>query len=119
MPRTALPIITPPGTNPGTIAAGAADFVWTAADVANKNQIPHTGKELILVNNTDAAAQTVTITSVSDDFNRTGDITAYSLDVGDYAVFGPFEIPGWRQTDGNLYLEAAAATVKFAVIRLP
>jgi len=119
MPRTTLTPQNPPGAYPGTIAANAADMTFAAADVANKNQFAATGKELLVVRNDNVGAQTVTINSVVDTFKRTGDITAYSLGASEYAFFGPFPVGGWRQTDGNLYLEGSHADIKFAVIRLP
>ncbi len=120
MARTALPIITPLGSTPALpITAGAAAFVFTAADVTNKNSFPCTGRELVLIENTDSGAHTVTITSVVDGQNRTGDITTYSLAAGAFAVLGPFHNSGWQQADGNIYLEATDATVKFAIVRLP
>lgn len=119
MPRTALTPQSPPGAYPGTIAANAADLSFAAADVANKNQVALTGKEMLIVRNDNAGAQTVTINSVADSYARTGDITAYSIGAGEYAFFGPFPVAGWRQTDGNLYLEGSHADIKFAVIKLP
>jgi len=102
------------------LTANAADFTWTAAgaDFADKAQFPHTGKELILVRNDNVGAQTVTIESRVDTFNREGDITTYSVGIGEYAVFGPFPIEGWRQTTGYLTLAASAADVSFAILRL-
>jgi hypothetical protein len=120
MPRTALPIVTPLGSAPALpLTAGSAAFVFTAADVSSKNAFPCTGRELVLVQNTDSGAHTVTISSVADPQNRTGDITSYSIAAGAYVVLGPFRNLGWQQSDGNVYLEANDATVKFAIVRLP
>lgn len=90
----------------------------TAAIVADKEQFAATGKEIVIARNTDVGAQTVTITSVSY-LGRTGDITADSIAAGALHVYGPFNIDGWRQTDGYIYLEASSANVKFSVITLP
>lgn len=104
----------------GTLAADAADFTWTAADVANGNSCDHTGRELILVNNTGASPYTVTVTSVADELGRTGDKpSAYSMAAGDYSVFGPYPVRGWRQSTGKLHFSASNAAVKFVIIRLP
>jgi hypothetical protein len=102
-------------------AANAADYVYVDAGAAFAagHQFVHTGRELILVHNANGAAQTITISSVIDDEKRTGDITTYSVGIGEYAVFGPFPVDGWRQTDGNLYLAASATDVGIAVLRLP
>ncbi|MDP9326498.1 MAG: hypothetical protein M3O87_08205 [Candidatus Dormibacteraeota bacterium] len=120
MARTALVPIVPLGSTPVLpLVALSAAMALTAADIANGNSVPSTGRELIIVQNSDAAPQTVTVASVVDRLNRTGDITAYSIPIGAFAVLGPFKTEGWRQADGNLYLNASTATVKFAVIQLP
>lgn len=120
MARTALTKTTPKGSYPSLpIGAGTADVVMTAADVANKNQFPAGGNDLVIAQNTGGSAYTVTITSVVDAFGRTGDIAAYSLDAGDVVVLGPLKREGWVQTDGNIYLEASNAAVKFGIITLP
>ncbi len=100
-------------------AVDSLDAVFTAADVANKNQFKPTGKELIIAWNSGASPYTVTVTSAPDEKGRSGDITAYSLAAADIAVIGPLEIKGWRQTDGYVYWEASNVAVKFAVISLP
>lgn len=109
-----------PGSAPSLpLSAGSADFTWQAADQANDgNDTPHTGREILLVRNDNAGAQTVTIHSIADPYNREGDITAYSMAAGDYAVFGPFQSAAWRQSDGKLWFNGSAADVFFAVLRL-
>ena len=109
-----------PGSAPSLpLAADSADFTWTAADQANDgNDTPHTGREIILVRNDNVGAQTVTVHSIADPYNREGDIAAYSLAAGDYAAFGPFQGAAWRQTDGKLWFNGSAADVFFAVLRL-
>lgn len=111
-PLTAL------GTKTNVYTANAADLTMTAADVSNKEQVTATGNELIIAHNTGASTYTITISSVVDEQGRTGDISAYSLGAGEYAVFGPFGTEGWRQTDGKLYFEASNVAVKFGVVRL-
>lgn len=105
----------------GTIAANGADVVLTAADATNKQQVTLTGNEMILAYNSSAdTAYTITINSVADsDLGRTGDITAYSLGFGEFALFGLVPIKGWAQTNGKLYFEASNAAIKFVVIRVP
>lgn len=103
----------------GNYAANAADLTMAVADVANKNQFTATGKDLIVAHNTGASAYTVTISSAPDPYGRSGDIAAYSIGAGEYAVFGPMELTGWMQPDGKIYLEAENAAVKFGVVALP
>ncbi len=103
------------------LTANSADFVFTAAgaDYAAGMGFTHTGREIILVHNANVGTQKITVVSVPDDKKRTGDITEYSMAAGEYAVFGPFPIEGWRQTSGLLHLLASATDVEVAVLRLP
>lgn len=120
MARTALTVQETPGRFPALpITADAADLAWTAADNVNKNSFALTGREIILVRNDNAGAQEITISSVVDAYNREGDIEAYSVGIGEYAMFGPIPLDGFRQSDGLCYLEAAVADVYFAIIRFP
>lgn len=103
--------------NNGAISANGADVALTAADATNKQEATITGRELILAYNSDSGAHTVTFTSIADDLGRTGDITSYSVGAGEFALFGPFTLKGWQQSNGKVYFEANDATVKFLVIR--
>ena len=117
MARAALTKTTALGAY-GTYSAGAADLTMTAADASEKNSFTCTGNDLVIAHNTGAVERTITISSVADPYNRTGDITAYALGAGEYAVFGPFKVRGWQQSDGKIYLEANHAEVKFGVVAL-
>lgn len=120
MGRTTLIRTTPLGPYPTLQpAADALDAVMTAADVANGNQFTLDGPVLLVAQNTDgASARTITLTSAADPQNRTGDVTAYSIGIGEVAVFKIDQIAGWKQSDGMMYLSASNAAVKFGVIRL-
>lgn len=119
MARTTLTRTTPLGPYPSLQpAADALDGVWTAADVANKNQFVLDGPVLVQFWNSGASPYTVTLTSIADQQNRTGDITAYSLAAGDIASILIDQTAGWKQTDGYMYLEASNAAVKFNVTRI-
>ncbi len=106
-------------TAPGRYASTGAVLTMGAADVTNKNQFLAQGSDLVVAHNTGASAHTVTINSANDPYARKGDITAYSLAAGAYAVFGPFLPLGWQNSDGYVYLEADSAEVKFGVVALP
>ena len=110
--------------------AGSLALGFQAADASLKNYTPMvSGKTVLLAMNTDSSAHTVTVSSVADDQNRKGDITAYSLAAIDGSTpvivpLGIFVTKGWlTPTDGTtpagLWFEANSATVKFAVITLP
>jgi len=99
------------------VTANALDLTETAADAANKNQFAPSGDDLVIAHNTGVGANTITFTSMVDEFKRTGDITAYSVGAGEIAGFR-FKSPGWMQSDGYVYIEASNAEVKFTVIQL-
>jgi hypothetical protein len=104
----------------GVVTALALDLVWTAADVANGNKFTFTGKEILLINNTDSAGHHCTFSSVADSRGRADDITSYALAAADIARFsfrGGAE--GWQQSDGSIHISADDATVKFAIITIP
>ena len=99
---------------------GARTLAWTPAEVTWFNSAVCTGNEILLVWNTHAGdAGTVTVTGATDAFGRTASIASYSLAAGEMAFFGPLRSDAFRQTDGKLWFAGSAATVKFAVIRLP
>jgi hypothetical protein len=116
-PITVQQVVGPYPVLPLTALALAVTFV--AADIANTNSFPVTGKEVILVQNTDAGAQTITISSVADGLNRKGDITTYSIPASGFAAFAPSQITGWKQSDGTMVITASNVNVKFAILRLP
>ena len=119
MGRTTLTRTTPLGPYPTLQpAADSLDIVMTAADVANGNQFVLDGSVLLLIQNSGASPFTVTLTSIADPQNRTGDVTAYSLAAGDISAFKLDQVAGWRQSDGNFYLSASNAGIKFGIIRL-
>jgi hypothetical protein len=110
----------PVGPYPGTVGAGALAITFTAADVSNGNSFPITGREVLLIWNSDSIAHTVTLTSVTDLRGRSGDVTAYSVAATSYAAFNfRAGLEGWRQSDGTIHFSASDATVKFAVLYIP
>lgn len=99
----------------GPYPTAASVLTETAEDVTNHTAVAITDKTVILIHNTDVSSHTYTVTSIADSIHgRTGDITAATIAAGVIRVIGPLGLDGWRQTDGNLYLTANDATVKFA-----
>ena len=120
MPQTNIATQTPIGPYPagGAVAALALDLVWTAANMSNGNKFTFTGKEVLLIWNTDASPHHATLSSVADSKGRTDDVTAYALAASDIAAFsfrGGAE--GWQQgSDGSVHISADNALVKFAIL---
>lgn len=102
--------------SPGALALA---LTFAASDNVNGNSFPATGKEVVIVFNSDTVAQTVTFLSVADSFGRTSDITAYSIPAAGYAMFSVGQLAGWAQTDGTIHINSSAATLKLAVVRIP
>lgn len=114
MARATLTKTTPLGKRTDKYTANAADLTMAAANVSDKNQFVASGKDLVFAHNTSgASAYTITIDHTGSD-----DITAYSLGIGEYAIFGPLELDGWCQADVKVYLEASNAAILFGVIDL-
>jgi len=112
---------TTPGAYPALpITANSRDLQMQAGDASLGNYTPLVeAKTLVLLHNTGAGARTVTFTSQADTpYNRTGDITAYSIGAGEMALFGPFKAIGWSD-GGNLDIDVSHAEVQIAVITLP
>jgi hypothetical protein len=119
MARQTLTKITPKGPYPALpVAADSLDLTWTPAIVADKEQFIPSGNDLVLVRNTHATnAYTVTFTSTADVQGRTGDVTTYSIGAGEQIAFR-FRKPGWKQSDGRIYMEASNTAIQYAVIQL-
>lgn len=115
MARTAITAIAVPSAYTGGVVG-----TFTALDPANKNSLRITGQEILIFNNTNVGAQSITISSVADEYGRTKDVTK-SMDASSYYVFGGRGCPleGYQQADGCLYFEAASADVKVMALTLP
>jgi hypothetical protein len=122
MARTNIAGQNPAGPFPAgaTVGAGALDLVWTAADTVNNNEFPFTGRDILLVQNTDSASHNLTITSSPDEHGRTADVTSYAVAAGKISAFSFRQgAAGWQQNDGHVYFAGDNALLKFAVITLP
>lgn len=122
MARTTLTAQTLAGAYPVMptgLVAGSADLIWTAANVADKNETALVaGKTVVLARNVAASAShTVTFTSCPDGYKRIGDMGPYTVAAGKVALFGPFGADGWS-LGGLLQFEANHADIQFVVLTL-
>jgi hypothetical protein len=101
---------------PGKYADDAVDLGLQAMDTANGNQVSASGKDIIILHNTNVGAQTVTVVSTEDEYGREED-QAIALDPDEMKLAGPYPVEGWRQTDKKLYLDTTSDDVKVAVIK--
>jgi len=120
MARVLVAAQTTPGAYPAfPISANSLDMDFQTSDNSLGNYTPLVdSKSLVLAWNTDSSAHTITFTSVADTFNRTGDISAYSIGAGEIAMFGPFKTAGWSHS-GELWIDTSNSTVELAVVTLP
>jgi hypothetical protein len=121
MARVLVAAQTTPGAYPTLpLGANSRDLQMQAGDSSLGNYTPLVeGKTLVLFQNTGVGARTVTFTSQADvPYNRTGDISAYSIGAGELALFGPFKAVGWSDS-GNLDIDVSNAEVLIAVITIP
>jgi hypothetical protein len=105
------------------VTANSRDLTFQASDASLHNYTPLVeGKTLIFIQNINAVAKTITFTSVADSpFNRLGDITSYSLDQYEIAMFGPFKGGGWDHgagATGGIWMDSNHADVLIAVVTL-
>jgi hypothetical protein len=131
MARTNIAAVTPPLAGPGRtffpalpVSAGTLTLAMTAADSSNGNFTAMTdGRLYLLCLNSDASAHTVTITSVADGQNRTGDITSYSIAAGGLMMAGPFTTLGWTNPaspgPAGLWYTANSALVLITPLVVP
>jgi hypothetical protein len=86
-------------------------------DASNGNEVPLTGHEIVIFQNTDASAHTVTLLSVPDSRGRSEDITAYSIPAGALAMFSYLSgTEGWQEGDGNAHFNTSSALVFMAAL---
>jgi hypothetical protein len=119
MARTALTPVVVPARQLVSVAADAADLAFVAGDATNGNSVLCSGKEILVVWNVNAGAQTITIDAPADEFARDGAITDYSIGADEIAIFGLFHADGWKQTDNTVHIDVGHVDVTLAVLRVP
>ena len=100
------------------LVATSQDITFDAGDASSGHKFPLTGKEILVAKNTGAGARTVTVKSVADAHQRTGDFGAYSVGAGKVAMF-LIPVDGFLQADGQCYVDVEHAEMTLAVIRFP
>jgi hypothetical protein len=116
---TVQDVLAPFSTSSGS--AGAHDFTWAASSGSVTDAFTCSGRDLLLANNTDGGALTITIASVDDEKGRSEPITAYSMAAGDFAVFGVglTNSKGWMDTSKKITVTTSGSNLKLAVLNLP
>ena len=114
MARTVLTVLEVPRTHPG----GEVAYTFVAHDTVNENEFVLTGREILLIQSTDAGVQDVVISSTPDSFGRTQDLTV-AVAAGADVALAFLTREGWMQPEGTLHLDCTVATIAYAVLRLP
>jgi Na+-translocating ferredoxin:NAD+ oxidoreductase RnfD subunit len=115
------PIVPTDGSDAVLSSGTELNIAEVAADTENGNSITLTGREVLLLHNTDTVAHTVTIISVPDNYGRSSDIESYSIPAGEIAtisflgMFGQF---AWKQTDGTVHFQVSSSTVLLTVLQI-
>lgn len=104
---------------PGSYAGTSTAVTMSNGNTGDGLYIVLSGKEVLVIQNTDSNAQTWSATSVDDRLGRSEDITTESIAAGAIRIFGPIGLEGWQQANGQFYFTASTTDVKFGVIVLP
>lgn len=99
------------------VTAGQLAITFTACDNVNGNSYVATGRETLLVQNTNSSAGTFTVTSIPDALGRSDtSLTTYSVAASGFAAIQMKYLMGWQQSGGTILLSCSAATMKYAVL---
>lgn len=105
------------------VVAGDLNLTPVATDAVNGNSFPATGKEVVLLLNTDTATHTVTITSTADPYGRLDtSLTTYTVPIAVGGLSGVSIIEmstlnGWVQSGQTVNMTSSSALVKIVVLR--
>lgn len=116
MARTSITPINAPGAYAG--AFSTLPFTDLGTTGTNGHQFTVTGAEVILVRNISGSGVAVQIFSVDDNLGRQENVLA-TIAANGFAILGPMKLEGWRQTDGNIYLDSTSTAIKAAIIKVP
>jgi len=100
------------------VVAGDLAVAPVAMDNVNGNSFVPTGKEILLIQNTDGAgAHTFSITSVADPYGRTdSSLQNYSVPLSSIIMIEMSQLTGW-QSGGLVLLTSSSALLKISVLR--
>lgn len=100
------------------VQAGDLTLTFTASDTSNGNAFTSTGKEILIIQNTDASPHTFTVTSVGDALGRSDtSLTNYSVAANSFSMLYCSTIAGWKENTGQIFLTSSSNLLKFAVIQ--
>jgi hypothetical protein len=89
------------------------DATFTPADPVSFNMFTATGRDILVIWNSDTNPHTFTLHSAPDAAGRIADVVNYPVLAGAYAQVIIPASALFTQTDGNVYIDADSALVKF------
>lgn len=104
-------------TAPGFWSTTGLAVTMTAADVGAGNETAAVNDMLLVVHNTGASQRTYTITSAADQYGRTGNVAAQTIDAGVIRVHR-LTMHGWADSNAKYNFSANHAEVKFGLVTL-
>jgi len=104
-------ILTPAG-----VAQGQLDKAFQASDPTNGNFFQSSGRDLLLVFNSDTVPHTFSILSAPDQFGRFANIT-YTVAPGAYEAVIITSQAIYTQPNGQVQLQSSSALVQFLPIQ--
>lgn len=113
MPRTSLTAVEITGR---TYVGFTVITPFDSSDVGNGNQFTSTGREELLIQNTNggSTARKATV------YTNTGGVVEYTLAAGAIVTTGIIPVTGFKQTaDGKVYVNAEHSDIKFKVLQHP
>ena len=104
--------------NNAAITAGQLTVTLTACDNTNGNTFTSTGREVLIMQNTDASPHPITITPVTDPYGGTNtSLTAYSLPANSVSAVQMKYQVGWISGSVITIPACASNLVKLAVLQ--
>lgn len=104
--------------NQNPITAGALTVTLAACDTVNGNVFNATGREVLVLQNTDTSAHSITVTPVVDPYGGTNtQLTTYSLPATSVSMVQMKYLIGWS-SNGQVSIPACSSNlIKIAVVQ--
>lgn len=105
--------------NNAQISAGQLTVATVACDTVNGNQFAWTGREILVMQNTDTSAHAITVNTIADPYGGTNTtLTSYSLPASSISAVQMKYSQGWLQTGSVIQIAACSSNlIKMAVIQ--
>ena len=104
--------------NNAQITAGQITVTPAACDTVNGNTFNATGREILLLQNTDTSAHAITITPVADPYGGTNtSLTSYSLPASSISMVQMKFLIGWASAGVVTIPACSSNLIKIAVVQ--